>query len=338
MGYSSTNSADLGARSAYRASSGTSYAYSASTASKPRHERKVHESLDPKKVNAVGEKIRECLDSTEHPLTIPIFVGFDETGSMGSAPRQIVEKLGTLKGVTLAAGLLDAQLCFGAYGDAQNDEIAPCQVGQFESGLEMEEWLNNLYLEGMGGGNNGETAGLILYFLGWHSKLDSFDKRGKKGYLILTGDELPLPRVTKEEVSRYIDDDLQGDLTIEQVVEEAKKSYDIYFFHYMTGSARVQNSLPTWQRLLGVDHVVPLESLDTVAEQIAMLVARLEGVVDTIDAAAELLLSEGADTDAVRRASKAMSIFDGHAGGTVEHATASGTLPVAGESVGVQRL
>ena len=54
------------------------------------------------------EQVRECLDSAEHPVTIPIFVGFDETGSMGSAPREIVEKLGTLKGVTLTAGLLDS--------------------------------------------------------------------------------------------------------------------------------------------------------------------------------------------------------------------------------------
>jgi len=228
---------------------------------------------------------------------------------MGEAPHILQSKLAALKGSLLRAGLPDIQVCFSAYGDGQNDEVAPCQVGQFESGLEMEDQLNNLYLEGMGGGNAGETSGLLLYFLACYSRLDSLDKRGEKGYLILTGDECPLPVITREEVSRYIGTDIPNDLSIEEVVARITKLYDVYFFHYMTGAARMQNSLPVWQRLLGTDHVIPLENLDTVTEQMVMLIASLEGITDTVEEAAALLVAEGADPSAVARAGQAMVPF-----------------------------
>lgn len=326
MGYTTTTPADLTARRAYREATDTAFAHTTTMHRTPRALRTIHASVDPKWTNTFGKKVRECRDSDAHPLTLPVVVGFDETGSMGEAPMILQQKLATLKGALLRAGLDDAQLCFAAYGDAQNDEVAPCQVGQFESGLEMEDWLNNLYLERMGGGNNGETAGLLLYFLARHSVLDSLTKRGKKGYLILTGDECPLPWITREEVRRYIGDDIQADLKIAEVVTEARKIYDIYFFHYRTGAAVAQDSLRVWQKLLGPDHVVPVESLDTISEQMAMLIARVEGIADTMAEAAELLLAEGADPDAVRRAGKAMVPFDVHIG-TVATATANAKLP-----------
>ena len=336
MGYSATSRDELNARAAYRRATGTSFAHTYDMASRPRDLRTIHESVDPKRLNSLGERVRECLDSAEHPLTVPVVVGFDETGSMGDAPRTLQVKLAALEGALLRAGLVDGQLCFAAYGDAQNDEVAPCQVGQFESGLEMEDQLNNLFLEGYGGGNMGETSGLLLYFLARHSRLDSLQKRGRKGYLLLTGDELPLPRITREEVKRYIGDELQQDLTIEQVVAEVKRSYDVYFFHYMTGAARMQNSLPTWQRLLGADHVIPLESLDTVAEQMAMLVASREGVTDSVEETAALLVGEGADPSAVQAAGKVMARY---VGGRTPAGQVSGTLPRStGSSGRIRRL
>jgi hypothetical protein len=273
--------------------------------------------------------MRECIDSTEHPLTIPAVVAFDETGSMGAVPRQLQERLALLKGATLRAGLKDLQLCFGAYGDAQNDEVAPCQVGQFESGLEMEEWLNNLYLEGYGGGNMGETAGLLLYFLAHHSRLDSLDKRGKKGYLILTGDEVALPLVTKSEIERYIGDVVQSDLRIEDVVADVKAYYDVYMFLVDNPASKSQDSLRVWGRLLGPDHIVTVQSVDTISEQIAMLIGRLEGAFETLDDASRLLVAAGADPDAVKRAGRDLALVDKFVPTTAVGAAVTGTLPPA---------
>jgi hypothetical protein len=337
MGTSYTTREDLSQRSAYRRATGSVFAFTAAMNSKPISQRTVHESLDPKRRNTRGEQIRECLDSPEHPTTLPVVVGFDETGSMGDAPRIMQQKLGALKGATLRMGLVDAQLCFAAYGDAHNHEAAPCQVGQFESGIEMEDWLNNLYLEGNGGGNNGETSGLLLYFLANFARLDSLTKRGKKGYLILTGDECPLRKITREEVKRYIGTDIEADLTIEQVVTQAKKSFDIYFFLVETGAALTQGSLGVWQKLLGKDHVIIVESLETISEQIALLLAQSEGVLDSLDAGADILVDEGADRADVLRAAHALVPL-GRTGTVMAKFTGTGSLPIAAASGSTRRL
>jgi len=323
MGYTSLSAADLRARAEYRQATGA-FGYTGTMNNTPYDLRTCHPSLDPRWRNAGGEQIRECRDSATHPLTLPIAVLFDETGSMGEAPRILQRKLATLMGALLRAGLLDAQLAFGAYGDAQNGEVAPCQMGQFESGLEMETWLDSIYLEANGGGNGGETSGLALYFLARHTRHDAFDKRGQRGRIILIGDERPHRLVTRAEIAKYIGDQIPRDLTIEEVVEEVSRLYDVYFFHYNSLEAQVQKSLKVWQQLLGEDHVVPLESLGTISEQITMLIAYLEGITDTIDGAASLLLAEGADASAVRAAGQAMVRFNGNRPPT---ARTSGLLP-----------
>lgn len=337
MGTTSATREDVSKRAAYRAASGTSFKHTADMSSVPSSRRTIHESVDPKRLNTLGEKIRECLDSPAHPLTLPVVVGFDETGSMGDAPRLLQQKLATLKGVTLRMGLEHAQLCFAAYGDAQNDEVAPCQVGQFESGLEMEEWLNNLYLEGNGGGNRGETSGLLLWFLANFSRLDSLRKRGKKGYLILTGDECPLPFVTRAEIKRYIGEDVQADVPIADVVEQAKQSYNIFFFLVDNGAAKQQGSLKVWSKLLGQNNVIVVQDLESISEQIALLLAQEEALVDSLDSGVAMLVAEGANFDDARAASTALARRN--PGGPVVKATSStGTLPVPVVPAGVTRL
>jgi hypothetical protein len=294
----------LRAKAAYRAASGTSFGYSATTAAAPRHQRKVHETLDPQKLNSVGEKIRECLDSDTYPTTRGLVIGFDETGSMGEGPVILQQKLASIKGSLVKSGLDYVQILFGAYGDAHCNEVAPLQVGQFEGGDEMEEWLNNIYIERGGGGNAGETSGLFLYFMGRYSRLDSLIKRDEKGILILIGDECPLPRITREEIKTYIGDDVQADISIQDAVALAQESYDVYFFLVDNTTAKWQNSQKVWEDLLGADHVLVLENLDTVSETAAMLVARLEEVHSIEDA----LISEGATPEAVQAASKAVAV------------------------------
>ena len=52
--------------------------------------RKLDEALDPKGV------VRECVDSDEHPNTIPVILALDVTGSMGSALEEVSKKLNAI--------------------------------------------------------------------------------------------------------------------------------------------------------------------------------------------------------------------------------------------------
>lgn len=326
MGTSSATPEELAARAAYRASTGTTFAHTSSIRS-GRTAASVHESLDPKWTNKAGEQIRECRDSVEHPMTLPVVVLFDETGSMGRSAYVVQEKLAGVKGVTLRAGLTDAQLLFGAYGDADNGEVAPCQIGQFESGTEMEEWLNNIYIEGNGGGNGHETAGLAMWFLANFSALDSVEKRGKKGYMILIGDEVS-NTVRRSAIENYIGNTkgIEGDAPMEVVVQQASELYDIYFLLVHTGADVAQGSEGYWSNLLGADHVLPMESLDNLAETISALIAAGEGL--TVDAVMNLLREEGADEKALMAVSKSLATWEPKTAGVAKIAETSSTLDI----------
>src|SRR6187431_140514 len=167
-----------------RATGASAFAYSDSGA------RTVHTALDP-----LGVGVRESRDSDEHPESLAIAVLFDVTGSMGSVPRVLQTKLPQLLGLlTRKSYATDPHILFGAVGDASCDRV-PLQIGQFESDNRMDDDLARIVLEGGGGGQMTESYELAMYFMARHTSLDCFEKRGRRGYLFLIGDELPYPRV-----------------------------------------------------------------------------------------------------------------------------------------------
>src|SRR6476469_1755430 len=203
----------------YRRATGTSaFAYSDSGA------RTVHSALDPK---GVGK--RESRDSDEHPESVAIAVLFDVTGSMGSVPRVLQQKLPQLLGLLLRKGYVaDAQIMFGAIGDATCDR-APLQVGQFESDNRMDDDLGRILLEGGGGGEKTESYELALYFMARHTAIDCYAKRGRRGYLFVIGDEMAYPQLKPAEVREVIGDGLQGGVPVASLVAEVTARWDTYY-------------------------------------------------------------------------------------------------------------
>src|SRR3954463_14498226 len=186
-------------------------------------DRKVHDKMNPR-----GVKVRESRDSEAHPESRAVGVLFDVTGSMRTVPRILQENLPRLMGLLIRRGYLDhPQILTGAIGDATCD-AAPLQVGQFESGIEIDEDLGRLYLEGGGGGHITESYELALYFMARHTAMDCFEKRGRRGYLFVIGDEIPYPRVKRKEVGAVIGDGLQSSIPVEDVVGELRRTFDVY--------------------------------------------------------------------------------------------------------------
>ena len=142
----------------------------------------LNEKYDPKFIDK-----RYSLDSEEHPESTPIIIGFDVTGSMGYLAAQIAkESLNELMMKLYSTDdVKDPQLMFAAMGD-QVDK-APLQVTQFESDIRIAEQLMDLWLEGRGG-DSPEDYPLLWYFASEHTHIDSFEKRGKKGFLVTIGD------------------------------------------------------------------------------------------------------------------------------------------------------
>lgn len=170
--------------------------------------------------------MRECCNTDEHPNTIPVILALDVTGSMGNACKETAEALGTIMS-DLYAKFKDVQIMVMGIGDMAYD-YAPIQISQFESDVRIAEWLDKIWLEFGGGGNSYESYSAAWYMGLYHTKLDAFDKQGRKGIIITMGDEPLNPYLSQRAVARFIGDSLQGDVNTKELYDEACKKFDIY--------------------------------------------------------------------------------------------------------------
>lgn len=275
----------------------------------PRHLRTAHATLDPVnvKVNSDGIKVREARDSDAHPKSRPIAVFFDVTGSMHSIPRVLQEKLPKLMSLLLRKGYVDdPAILFGAIGDARVGDKAPLQVGQFESGIEMDDNLEHFYLEGGGGGNNmHESYELAMYFMARHVQTDSWEKRTTPGYLFIIGDEMPLPEVTKADVQKVIGAGIEANIKTEDILAEVQERWEVFFIDvesnaYGSNRAKVTKR---WKELLP-ERVISIAGDDAglICETIAAAIGACEGIT-TIDAD---LADAGTSADDVAKVKNAL--------------------------------
>lgn len=304
MGGSSWSGSVYSSVSSSRKAAGTTFLYNDVTmASTPYHDRKVHDEMNPFGVT------RESRDSDAHPDSKAIAVLFDVTGSMGSIPRTLQEKLGTLMSLLIEKGYVEhPQILFGGIGDAYCDR-APLQIGQFESGLEMNDDLAKLYLEGGGGGQKSETYELGLYFMAKHTSIDCWEKRGEKGFIFTIGDEMAYRNIPKNLVKSLMDDDMGQDLSVFDVVKELQERYHVFHIipdvpgmssHY--GDREVKDS---WVELLG-QNILMLDDIEAISETIALTIGLTEGMVDMVDGIAHM--KEMGATDRIANStSKAVS-------------------------------
>lgn len=251
------------------------------------------------KMNTLGVHARESRDSAAHPNSHAVAVLFDVTGSMQSVPRVLQANLPRLMDLLIRRGYLaHPHVLVGAIGDATCD-TAPLQIGQFESGIEIEEDLSRLFLEGGGGPYLTESYELALYFMAWHTAIDCYEKRGKRGYLFVIGDEIPYTMVKRAEVQAVIGDGLQSDIPLTDVLAELQRRYDVYYIiPNMTSNWRNDDIRRRWVELLG-QNVLRLEEPAGVCELIASVIGLCEGKVGPDGVAAELA-SAGASASVAR--------------------------------------
>lgn len=259
-------------------STGVSYMAYNTAVAREEVEAKVHDKLDPARKNSTGIIIREAFDLPEHPNSVPVAIIFDTTGSMRDLPEKFVERLPDLMELIHSKGYLaDPQLLFGAVNDAKYSSIAPLEVGQFESSNQLDDVITKILLEGGGGPGFNESYELALYFMARHTDLDSFKKRNKKGYLFMIGDETPYDAVDKNEVKKWIGDDIQADIPTKDIVEELKRKFEVYWL-FPSGAANgdrsfVRNRL---QELFG-QNVLSLKDSEDICPMIAATIAIAEG-------------------------------------------------------------
>lgn len=336
MGSSSYSHDDYSARVAYRSAHAIPTFSHTDDIRSGRVDSKVNDRLSP------FEKTRESRDSEEHPVTIPIGVIMDTTGSMGSVPVTLEARLPKLMGSFLddkasgkdylggaypaiLVGAVDDYDAVSSYGFGKKDNGA-LQVGQFESGIEIDQDLEQIWLTGYGGGTYEESYDLAVYFFARHTVHDHWEKRGRKGYLFIIGDEKPYPKVLKDQVKNVIGDSLQEDIPFEAILEEVQERYHVFFIipnltsHY--GDPVLRNR---WMELLGQQNVILLDDPEKVCEAIVSAVAICEDYVGIDD-----LISDGVIDRSTANA--LLKISGDGSGGLKAYKTDGGILPAPTDS------
>lgn len=296
----------------------------------------VHSSLKP------SGAIRESRDSDAHPISIPIIVITDTTGSMQTVPVMLQKRLTRLMGAFLedkASGkkylgegypaiLIGAVDDFRAMSYGHRGGDGTLQTGQFESGLEIDDNLTNLWLTGNGGGGDPqESYDLALYFAARHTAHDHMAKRRKKGYLFIIGDEKAYDPIQPEQVLNIFGTKIEAPIPLKQIILEARKLYHVFFIipnmtsHY--GEAGIRDF---WQERIDAQHFIELAEPEKICECIVGAVAMCESGVSVDELSTDL----GFDA-------KALVPF-ANSGGAVAQVSADHLPAVSGSSGGSHRL
>ena len=270
----SATRSDWGTRAARDATKSVDAIYTAKT---------VDKANDPKFIT-----VRESRDSDVNPVTVPVLIGVDGTGSMGGLSGVVAKKVGLVFQELIDKAVVPGpQVSVALYRDVTCDYNAQYQWSQFESDpVTLMGQVEKFYAIGTGGGgNDSESNGLVWYSALTKTIADHIIKRGKKGYLFTIGDEEVPPSLKAKDINIVFGESPQAVPTNEEMIKSLKKDWNIFHLMVAQGSYMRQNRnavIESWERLLGQNALL-LEHTDSMLEVIVSTIRILEGEsVDTV--------------------------------------------------------
>lgn len=222
---------------------------------------------------------RESRDSDYNPQSTPIILAADVTGSMGMVAHELMRNgLVTLTSeIYDRRPVTDPHIMVAAIGDAFTD-TAPLQATQFEADISLASQIRGLWLEGGGGGNDGESYSTAHLLAALKTSTDAFDKRGRKGYLFTIGDEPIHDGLTARQIAEIFGTESARGMTARQCLSLAQKQYEVFHIVIREGYAAMNMSqvLDSWEPLLpGRTYV--LEDYRRLAELVVSIIEINEG-------------------------------------------------------------
>lgn len=245
-------------------------------------QKSINNAMDPYNV-----RVRESRDSDEHPRSLAIVLALDVTGSMGSIPHFLVRKgLPNIMDKIQKGGINDSQILFMGIGDHECDR-SPLQVGQFESSDELlDKWLTTVYLEGGGGGNDGESYHLAWYFSGFHTTIDCFEKRKEKGILFTIGDEPVLKTLPAKVLKNIMGEGQHADFTLNELLDKVSRKYEVFHIHLKeTRAGSMTSTIDGWKQLLWNNLLVAdrHEHIADIISDTIIKTRKVKGLKDSLD-------------------------------------------------------
>lgn len=227
-------------------------------------------------------KVRESRDSADSPNSTPIILGLDVTGSMGEYAEKIAkDELPKLMNAILEQSpVADPHLMFMAVDDVHAYSQTPLQVSQFEADIRILEQLRKIVLVGGGGGNRSESYDLAWYCAGMKTSIDSFEKRGEKGFLFTFGDEeAPYETMKASELTAVFGPGQYENMQPGEILDAAKKMYNVFHIVIEQGSyarTRLNSVKSTWTDMLG-NNVLFLKDFRNLSELVTSTIRIAKG-------------------------------------------------------------
>lgn len=239
--------------------------------------KKIHNSLDPKRILNKPFGLLESRDSAGNPESTPIIITFDVTGSNRANAVIAQKKLPDLM-AKLQAVLENPQVAVWANDDVNYVGTNGIQLGEFESDNRIDDSIRNIWITGKGGNNDGESYELLLYAAARKVITDSMEKRGKKGYMFLYADEPFFTSVSSAQINDIFNDTTQADIQIADIIAEAKQKWNIFLLWPSNGYIHARSQ---YVSLFGEGNVETLQDPNMLCDKIASIVSREEEAFQT---------------------------------------------------------
>ena len=221
-------------------------------------------------------RVRESCDSADHPVTTPIIIGLDVTGSMSDLLDVTAKRLGEMvKDIIERQPVEGPQIMFCAVGDSRCDR-SPLQVTQFESDIRIASQLTELWFERGGGGNNFESYPLVWYLAANKTKTDAWEKRQQKGVIFTLGDDGYPEMLLAKEIEKVFGDRVSEDINTEALLAQVSRRWEV--FHLMVMDRRSESTvkLPKWRELMG-ERAISVTDVNAIPEIIVSLLECVAG-------------------------------------------------------------
>lgn len=235
----------------------------------------IKDAYNPAKI-----EFRESRDSDSNPVSTPVIIGSDVTGSMGMIANRLMQTgLNTLcQEIYDRKPITDPHIMVMAIGDTYCDQ-APLQMTQFEADIRLADQVRDLYVEKGGGGNAGESYTAAWLGAALKVRADAFEKRKRKGYLFTIGDEPVLDVITKAQISKVFGIDAQSDIKAVDALRMVSRDWNV--FHVVLSNEGYckysrDEVMHSWKSLLP-ERTIQLDDVDSLAETLVSLIQVTEG-------------------------------------------------------------
>lgn len=229
---------------------------------------KLHKSNDP-------QRFQDQKLSCDHKH--PIVFALDVTGSMGDWPKVIYDKLPMFYGQVMMQGYLsDPSISFCAIGDATCDQ-APLQTTDFGQGLQLDQLLSKIFLEGGGGPGSEESYELSAY-----TYLKQVDLQNVEiPYFFVTGDEHYYSKIPKSIVNKIFGPNTQQENNVEadKIWKGLMEKYNVFHLHKAYGGGGNENDkiVKQWSTALGSDRILHMKTPKSCIDVILGVIALTSG-------------------------------------------------------------